>query len=227
MAVSSSRFATVVSRLSCRNARPTPPARPSRNPRAIFRGTLGLAGTMGIRATSTTRILLDRSPLQGGVFNGRFAQLVSFLFLLLEGRGQQSLALHRRQVFVTNFGQQPLLLGGDRSLRLLQLVLQRCYLRVAGAELGGRLRVLVFELGLLGSQFFQQAIRRHLGKHARVAGLRQLVIGFFLNAVGLRVGQLFVQLIQLGGHDVLLLVNAHDPLFFLIPHQLLLRGLHL
>jgi len=62
IALISSILLMLVSRLSSTNASPIPQARPSRRPTWRFRGTLGVIGCVGVRAISTTRILLDRRP---------------------------------------------------------------------------------------------------------------------------------------------------------------------
>ena len=53
---------TVLSTASKRNASPTPVVNPKASAKARFRGTLGSAGVVGTRATSTVRKLLERSP---------------------------------------------------------------------------------------------------------------------------------------------------------------------
>ena len=112
----------LVSRLSSTNASPIPQAKPRRRPSSMFRGTFGLMGLVGVRATSTTRILLDLRPaltpaslsrckkilvklsvrlriaLKNRVLNRAFVKLVSLLLLLIECGYQQTLPLNCRQI---------------------------------------------------------------------------------------------------------------------------------
>ena len=93
--------------------------------------------------------------------------------------------------------------------------------------MGADLRVLGFQIGFAGAQLLDQGVGIGLGKQLWTAIEGEPISGLLVDAVIGGIGVSLVQIIQLGGDDVLLFVDAQNVIVFFVFDQLLLRGFHL
>ena len=174
--------------------------------------------------------------LQQAVLDGALIQLVGFLLLVVQGLAQHGFVLQGSEVAAAHPRNHLRHLGLELGVHFLQLSVQLHHFGIGSPELGAELGHLDLEVGLLLAHFLHQRRTRRTaagadagrrGGRVRIAGLHQAIDRFFLHPVGFGGGQFLVQLIQLGGGDVLLFINAENFVLLLVLDQLFLRSLDL
>src|SRR5207245_11028116 len=119
----------------------------------------------------------------------------------------------------------------------LQLTIGLRQLGIRRSDLCVRIRRLVVHLGLLGAHTIWQrggglgATRLDAASAGSdcvgIARFNKTIEGLFVLPFGFGGSEFLVELVELGGGDVLLLIHAKDFVFFLVSNQFLLRALDL
>ena len=217
----------------------------SRNPGAVH--NLEIVGLQSLRNTRFFELLQQafiklavgfEVTLQQTVFDSAFIQLVSRLFLFFQRLREQVFPPQGRGVLTLHFAGNLFHLGFKLVVNFRQLVIQLNQLGVRRTELRVEVGNLNPQVGLFRAQRIEQlgctlSSRACVykppgtrGDRIRIAGLQQTVKGFLFHPLGFRQREGPVQLIQLGGGDVLFFVDSQNLVLFLVAHKFFLRRFH-